>query len=59
VWTTEGGIVDRKSHTAEEIVNKLRQAEAELIKGQSATPVCKLILIGDAHTSDLPDRLQR
>ena len=33
----------RKRHTAEEIVNKLRQAEVELGKGSSIAAVCKLL----------------
>ena len=33
----------RKRHTAEEIVNKLRQAEVELGKGSSVAMVCKLL----------------
>ena len=33
----------RKRHSAEEIVNKLRQAEIELGKGSSVTAVCKLL----------------
>lgn len=33
----------RKRHTAEEIVNKLRQAEVELGKGSSMPAVCKLL----------------
>ena len=33
----------RKRHTAEEIVNKLRQAEVELAKGSSVAAVCKLL----------------
>jgi len=33
----------RKRHTAEEIVNKLRQAEVELSKGSSVAAVCKLL----------------
>lgn len=31
----------RKRHSAEEIVNKLRQAEVELGKGRSIAEVCK------------------
>jgi transposase-like protein len=34
-------------HTTEEIVNKLRQADVELAKGQSISSVCKLIGITD------------
>mgnify|MGYP001793248130 FL=1 len=33
----------RKRHSAEEIVNKLRQAEVELSKGGSVVSVCKLL----------------
>jgi len=33
----------RKRHTAEEIVNKLRQAEVALGKGSSVATVCKLL----------------
>ncbi|NQY41717.1 MAG: IS3 family transposase [Henriciella sp.] len=33
----------RKRHSAEEIVNKLRQAEVELSKGSSIASVCKLL----------------
>lgn len=33
----------RKRHSAEEIVNKLRQAEVELGKGSSVESVCKLL----------------
>ena len=33
----------RKRHSAEEIVNKLRQAEIELSKGGSVVSVCKLL----------------
>ena len=33
----------RKRHSAEEIVNKLRQAEVELGKGSSMPTVCKLL----------------
>lgn len=33
----------RKRHSAEEIVNKLRQAEVELSKGSSVAAVCKLL----------------
>ena len=34
-------------HTTEQIVNKLRQADVELAKGQSISTVCKLIGITD------------
>jgi len=33
----------RKRHTAEQIVNKLRQAEVELGRGSSVAAVCKLL----------------
>ena len=33
----------RKRHSAEEIVNKLRQAEVELGKGSSVASACKLL----------------
>lgn len=33
----------RKRHSAEEIVNKLRQAEVELGKGSSVAALCKLL----------------
>ena len=33
----------RKRHSAEEIVNKLRQAEGELSKGSSVAAACKLL----------------
>lgn len=36
-------IMARKRHSAEEIVNKLRQAEVELGKGSSVAAVCKLL----------------
>ena len=35
----------RKRHTAEEVVNKLRQADVELAKGSSIAAVCKLLTI--------------
>lgn len=35
--------MSRKRHTAEQIVNKLRQADVELSKGQTVALVCKLI----------------
>ena len=35
--------MSRKRHSAEEIVNKLRQAEVELSKGNSVAAVCKLL----------------
>ena len=37
----------KKRHTTEEIVNKLRQADVELAKGQTIAGACKLIGITD------------
>jgi putative transposase len=37
----------RKRHKAEEVVNKLRQADVELGKGSSITAVCKLLAISE------------
>jgi hypothetical protein len=37
----------RKCHSAEEVVNKLRQAEAELNKGNTIAGVCKLVGISE------------
>jgi putative transposase len=37
----------RKRHSAEEIVNKLRQADVELAKGFTVTGVCKLLAISE------------
>jgi putative transposase len=39
--------MSRKRYSAEEIVNKLRQADVELAKGQTIAAVCKLIGITD------------
>jgi len=39
--------MNRKRHTTEEIVNKLRQADVELSKGQTVAAVCKVIGITD------------
>ena len=39
--------MSRKGHTTEQIVNKLRQADVELAKGQSITAVCKMIGVTD------------
>ena len=39
--------MSRKGHTTEQIVNKLRQADVELAKGQSIAAVCKQIGITD------------
>jgi len=39
--------MSRKGHTTEQIVNKLRQADVELAKGQSIAAVCKMIGITD------------
>jgi putative transposase len=33
----------RKRHSAEEVINKLRQADVELGKGNTAAGVCKLL----------------
>lgn len=33
----------RKRHSAEEVVNKLRQADVELGKGQTVAAVCRLL----------------
>ena len=37
----------RKRHSAEEIVNKLRQADVELAKGQSVAGVCKVLAVSE------------
>src|SRR5271154_1088939 len=37
----------KKRHTTEEIVNKLRQADVELAKGQTIAGACKLIGVTD------------
>lgn len=37
----------RKRHTAEEVVNKLRQADVELAKGSTIAAVCKILGITD------------
>lgn len=37
----------RKRHSAEEIVNKLRQAEVELGKGKSIAEVCRHLSISE------------
>ena len=39
--------MSRKGHTTEQIVNKLRQADVEVAKGQSIAAVCKMIGITD------------
>ena len=39
----------RKRHTAEEIIGKLRAAEDELAKGQSAQQVCRRIGVTALH----------
>jgi putative transposase len=39
--------VSRKRHPPEQIVNKLRQADVELAKGQTMWSVCKTIRITD------------
>jgi len=43
----------RKRHSAEEIVNKLRQAEVELGKGSSVATVCKLLRVTE-QTLQIP-----
>jgi putative transposase len=40
-------IMSRKRHSTEEIVNKLRQADVELAKGQTVSVACKLIGVTD------------
>lgn len=35
----------RKRHSAEEVVNKLRQADVELGKGQTIAAVCRLLAV--------------
>lgn len=37
----------RKRHSAEEVVNKLRQADVELAKGQTVAAVCRLLGVTD------------
>lgn len=37
----------RKRHSAEEVVNKLRQADVELAKGSTIAAVCKVLGITD------------
>lgn len=37
----------RKRYTAEQIITKLREAEVELAKGQSAAEVCRHLGIGE------------
>ena len=39
--------MSRKRYSAEEIVNKLRQAEVELSRGSSVAQVCKQIGVTD------------
>ena len=39
--------MSHKRHTTEQIVNKLRQAEVELAKGQTVSAACKRIGITD------------
>ena len=39
--------MSRKRHSTEEVVNKLRQADVELAKGQTVSAVYKLIGITD------------
>ncbi len=43
----EDKVMPRKRYSAEEIVNKLRQAEVELAKGQTIAHACKQIGITD------------
>jgi len=38
----------RKRHSAEEVVNKLRQADVELGKGNTVAGVCKLLGVTEA-----------
>lgn len=38
----------RKRHSAEEIVNRLRQAEVELGRGKSVPEVCRLLGVTEA-----------
>lgn len=37
----------RKRHSAEEVVNKLRQADVELAKGSTIAAMCKILGITD------------
>ncbi|MFN0132256.1 MAG: transposase [Phycisphaerales bacterium] len=37
----------RKRHSAEEIVNKLRQADVDMAKGSTVTGVCNLLAISE------------
>ena len=39
--------MDRKRHTAEEIVNKLREADVEIAQGMSIAQACRKIGITD------------
>ncbi len=39
--------MSQKRHTPEQIVNKLRQADVELSKGQTVAAACKLIGVTD------------
>ncbi len=39
--------MSQKRHTTEQIVNKLRQADVELSKGQTIASVCKVIGVTD------------
>ena len=38
----------RKRHTAEQVIGKLRQAEAELAAGQSVAQVCQKLGVSEA-----------
>jgi hypothetical protein len=44
----EGLSMSRKRHPAEEIVNKLRQAQAELGRERSVPEVCRLLGVKEA-----------
>jgi transposase-like protein len=39
--------VGRKRHSAEEVINKLRQADVELGKGNTVAGVCKLLGVSE------------
>ena len=44
IWTQERGkIMNRKQHTPEQIISKLREAEVELAQGATVGQVCKKI----------------
>lgn len=44
----------RKRHSAEEIVNKLRQAEVELDKGKSIAEACKHLGVSESSSERNP-----